>query len=675
MTTGATGQLGLALPVQGELSGTWGDTVNNGITQYTNIAIAATLTLTNDGAVTLANTTGDASATNITSSLTGAGTVTAQFAIVKVTGTLTTAKVITAPSYSKTYVVVNAATGGIVTFKASGQTGVSIAVGESAWVYYNGTDYVKIVGTATAGAAGGSNTQVQFNSSGSLAGSSNLTFDGTNLTLGGGTANGVTYLNGSKVLTSGSALTFDGTNFATTGAGTFSGLLSRIHAQGTDAYITNTTTGKANTVMGFNDSGSTTAQGIPTGYSYYGTLQSYPIGFTSGGYLTNSISSTAHIWNTTGTEQMRLTSTGLGIGTSSPASKLQVTSANGAVTLDSGTGESHYIDITHKGSYSDLGGIRFNQGSTTYGNNQILFRAMDSGGTVQTVMTLNGAGNLALGTTPSAWGSGWKGFDIGSGAGVSSTSNTIYLSGNAYNNGTNWKYINSASSGMYYISGNTHAWHVASSGTAGNTITFTQAMTLDASGNLSLDGGGTYSVNNTKAYQVKDSGGTNRYALYMSGGVSPTAGNDLYLGNTLANALVLFTNGTERARISSAGGFSVGTTADPGAGAIYATGNITAYYSDDRLKTRLGNIENALDKVEQLQGFYYEANETAQALGYKVKREVGVSAQSVQAVLPEIVSPAPIDQQYLTVDYERLVPLLIEAVKELTAKVKALEAK
>jgi len=149
MTTGATGQLGLALPVQGELSGTWGDTVNNGITQYTNIAIAATLTLTNDGAVTLANTTGDATASNITSSLTGAGTVTAQFAIVRVTGTLTTAKVVTAPSYSKTYVVVNAATGGIVTFKASGQTGVSIAVGESAWVYYNGTDYVKLTSTTT----------------------------------------------------------------------------------------------------------------------------------------------------------------------------------------------------------------------------------------------------------------------------------------------------------------------------------------------------------------------------------------------------------------------------------------------------------------------------------------------------------------------------------------------
>ena len=177
MTTGATGQLGLALPVQGELSGTWGDTVNNGITQYTNLAIAATLTLTNDGAVTLANTTGDASASNITSTLTGAGTVTAQHAVVRVTGTLTTTKVITGPSYSKTYVVINDATGGSVTIKAAGQSGVTVAVADKALVAFNGTDYVRV-----GASAGGSNTQVQYNSSGNLAGSANLTFDGTNLT-------------------------------------------------------------------------------------------------------------------------------------------------------------------------------------------------------------------------------------------------------------------------------------------------------------------------------------------------------------------------------------------------------------------------------------------------------------------------------------------------------------
>jgi hypothetical protein len=175
-----TGQLGLVTPTQGDLSGTWGNTVNNGITEYTNLAIAATLTLTGDGAVTLANTTGDASASNITSTLAGAGTVTAQHAIVRVSGTLTTTKIITGPSYSKTYVVINDATGGSVTIKAAGQSGVTVAVADKALVAFNGTDYVRV-----GASAGGSNTQVQFNSSGNLAGSANLTFDGTTLTAAG----------------------------------------------------------------------------------------------------------------------------------------------------------------------------------------------------------------------------------------------------------------------------------------------------------------------------------------------------------------------------------------------------------------------------------------------------------------------------------------------------------
>ena len=116
----------------------------------------------------------------------------------------------------------------------------------------------------------------------------------------------------------------------------------------------------------------------------------------------------------------------------------------------------------------------------------------------------------------------------------------------------------------------------------------------------------------------------------------------------------------------------VGTGASGTAGEIRATNNVTAYYSDDRLKTKLGAIEDALSKVKSLSGFYYEANETAQALGYEVKREVGVSAQEVQRVQPEVVAPAPIDDKYLTVRYEKLVPLLIEAIKELSEKVEKL---
>jgi hypothetical protein len=117
----------------------------------------------------------------------------------------------------------------------------------------------------------------------------------------------------------------------------------------------------------------------------------------------------------------------------------------------------------------------------------------------------------------------------------------------------------------------------------------------------------------------------------------------------------------------------VGTAASGTAGEIRATNNITAYFSDDRLKTRLGGIENALEKVRSLEGFFYEPNDVAQALGYDKTREVGVSAQQVQKVLPEIVVPAPIDDKYWTVRYEKLVPLLIEAIKELDGELQSIK--
>jgi hypothetical protein len=119
----------------------------------------------------------------------------------------------------------------------------------------------------------------------------------------------------------------------------------------------------------------------------------------------------------------------------------------------------------------------------------------------------------------------------------------------------------------------------------------------------------------------------------------------------------------------------VGTSPDTAnTGSIRATNNITAYYSDERLKTKLGPIENAVDKVLSLNGFYHQANEIAQALGYDVIREVGLSAQQVQKVMPEVVAPAPIDDKYLTVRYERLVPLLVEAIKELKQEIEELKA-
>jgi hypothetical protein len=134
--------LSLVTPTQGTLSGTWGDTVNYGISDYLDIAIAGTLSFAGDGAITLANTVGSASGNAITST-------TAQYMVIRITGTQTVTKVITGPSYSKLYMVDHAGATSAVTFKAAGQTGVSIAVGEKCFVYYNGTDYVKVA-TSTA---------------------------------------------------------------------------------------------------------------------------------------------------------------------------------------------------------------------------------------------------------------------------------------------------------------------------------------------------------------------------------------------------------------------------------------------------------------------------------------------------------------------------------------------
>jgi hypothetical protein len=124
------------------------------------------------------------------------------------------------------------------------------------------------------------------------------------------------------------------------------------------------------------------------------------------------------------------------------------------------------------------------------------------------------------------------------------------------------------------------------------------------------------------------------------------------------------------------GSFGVGTAASGTSGEIRATNAITSYYSDDRLKTKTGNIQNALEKVLSLDGFHYHANETAVALGYdSSKQEIGLSAQQVQAVLPQVIAPAPIDPQYMTLQYERLVPLLVEAIKEQQKQIEELKAK
>jgi hypothetical protein len=123
---------------------------------------------------------------------------------------------------------------------------------------------------------------------------------------------------------------------------------------------------------------------------------------------------------------------------------------------------------------------------------------------------------------------------------------------------------------------------------------------------------------------------------------------------------------------------------------IAATGDVTSLYSDSRLKTNLGTIKGALQSVLKLSGFRYVNNELAKSFGYtSEKLQLGVSAQEVEALFPEIVSLAPFDMHtdaetgeitsksgdnYKTVAYDKLVPVLIEAIKEQDDKISRLEA-
>jgi hypothetical protein len=593
MATAYSTLLGLALPVQGELSGTWGDMVDNGITRYVDIAVAGTVTLTNDGAVTLSLTNGDSSATNIVSSLTGAGTVSAQFAIIKVTGTLTTAKVLTPPSSSRTYVVVNAATGSTVTVKASGQTGVSIAVGETAFVYFNGTDYVKVAGTVNTGV-----TSFQTSLSGltpSTATTGAVTLAGTLATTNGGTgltsftSGGVVYASSSSALATGSALTFDGTRLSTSGLNltTSSGTANTIlmTGSGTAAVYTQYQNTGGNFYVGRDNSA-----GNLFGSSYASFL------YATGAY--------PMIFLTNDAERLRITSAGnVGIGTSSPNRLLSLYATQPVFQITNVACGNTQGTIQYQASgATDF--ILDNQGSGSGGD--IIFQQAGS-----ERMRISSAGNVGIGTSSP----GAK-LDVNSGsASGSGIVNTLLL----------------RNPGVF--------------SNDGPKIVFTAGTSTDGAG-------------------------------IGAGGVSLNAADlRFYAGGN-----------TERVRISAAGGFSVGTTADPGAGAIYATGNITAYYSDARLKTVSGKIENALDKVGKLSGVYYTNNDTAKSFGYDSDEvQVGVIAQEVEAVLPQIVKAAPFDldadgnsksgENYKTVQYERLVPLLIEAINELQAKVKALEAK
>lgn len=217
------------------------------------------------------------------------------------------------------------------------------------------------------------------------------------------------------------------------------------------------------------------------------------------------------------------------------------------------------------------------------------------------------------------------------------------------------------------ITGITPGFGILGGGNTGNvTISANTDDLVTISGGQTITGGKTFSsdINVTEA----------------GNGVIVARGGQIKITRSEGGVLDFRTNSGEdyTARIDNFTQGFLGFTNPTGNLSIGVQGDVIAFVSDMRLKTDIEMIDNALDKVKSLRGFTYTMNETGQSLGYDAEtRYPGVSAQEVQSVLPEAVKIAPaseaLGEEYLTVQYEKLVPLLIEAIKELSAEVKSLK--
>ena len=511
------------------------------------------------------------------------------------------------------------------------------------------------------------------------------------VTLNGGTANGLAYLNASKVLTSGSALTFNGTSL---------GIGSSSYG---DAGTITASIGVAGTTAGGLQLWASSAQEhyIQWGDSTTGSA-------TYAGAISYSHASDFMRFWTNSTEQMRLTSTGLGIGTSSPAAKLHVSGDALANTF------------------------KLIANTTVSGSDATIFRPADNTMAFSTNgaerMRLDSAGNLGLGVTPSAW-TTFKAFELTGGAIAGIGTNQFDVVQNAYYDGS-FKYKTTGAATFYQQAGATHAWYTAASGTAGNAISFTQAMTLGSSGQLlvgttssGLGRVGIKANSNAEALSLIARDADNYCELHFRN--SSDSSSLVRFSTENGNNLSISTGGTERARIDSSGNLLVGQTsqavagfssgkivtsvstqafvglASSSSGAVFCattpTDGYPAYFynsttstavcyirlaassttyatsSDYRLKENIAPMTGALTKVAQLKPCTYT---------WKVDGASGQGfiAHELAEVVPECVvgEKDAVDEdgnpKYQGIDTSFLVATLTAAIQELKAEFDAYKA-
>jgi hypothetical protein len=400
------------------------------------------------------------------------------------------------------------------------------------------------------------------------------------------TANGVVYASSTSALTTGSALTFDGSSLSV-GVATPQG---RVHSQ-----IATPSTLALSTPIYYGGDGSKQFQLLQTGATY----NSFGAGgnelwYYTASYAALTFGSDGNIpikWVSNGSEQMRLTSTGLGIGTSSPAYKLDVATPSSGVGVRFG-----YLGGTVNPrlqiSTTESTGVVLIQSTSSTAQDKLVFGT--AGATNS--MTLDSAGNLGLGVTPSAWSNYGPAFQIQYGgikaSNFSTTNNQITLLNNAYEKqDTTYAYLLATNKASAYkqIEG-AHQWLTAgTSGGVGTAVSFTQAMTLDASGRLGI--GQTSPTEMLTVQGTVTTYGDSRFNASLFDTTSATTGtgsgiafsgwtNGVTVGATFAQikgikenstagntagAFVISTlpNGgapTERARIDSSGNLGLGVT-------------------------------------------------------------------------------------------------------------------
>ena len=358
----------------------------------------------------------------------------------------------------------------------------------------------------------------------------------------------------------------------------------------------------------------------------------------------------------------------VGIGTASPAAKLDVNSGSAiAVRLTRGGGiVGNLSQQWFDGTNSWYAGV---SGSNFFG---IAYNS--SGGAIDSAaLRLDTSGNLGLGVTPSTWQSVRRVLQVGGNIalwGQSSGAGSLFLSNNTYFDGTNFRYLNTSGAGYYaQATDGAHAWNIAASGTAGNAITFTQAMTLDASGRFLLG-----------ATSIPASFANSRFYLDQSvadysatlASSSSTAGNNYGILIKYLNATP---NGTGNEFLTCADSTNIKAALRSNGGlANYSANNVNL--SDARTKTDIQNSGNYLAKICAIpvRTFKYK-DQTDDFLN------LGCIAQEVEAVAPELVDASgfgetPEDGVPLKAIYQTdLQYALMKCIQEQQAIIESLKAR